>query len=86
MWIPSFRVLAGPAAAAGGQPVGLGAGLQDVRVEGDAVDYGGDEAGVGEYGSPFAERQIRTDRDGGSFLPFGDDLEEQFGAAGSSWT
>jgi hypothetical protein len=53
-----------------------------VRVEGDAVDDGGDEAGVGEHGSPFAERQICRDRDGGSFLAFGDDLEQQLGAAG----
>ena len=60
----------------------MGAGLDDVSVEGDAVDDGGDEAGVGEHGSPFAERQIGPDRDGGSFLPLGDDLEQQFGAAG----
>ena len=39
------------------------------------------EAGVGEHGSPFTERQVRPDGDGGSFLPFGDDLEQQFGAA-----
>ena len=32
---------------AGGEPVGVGAGLQDVRVEGDAVDNRGDEAGIG---------------------------------------
>jgi hypothetical protein len=60
----------------------VGAGLDDVSVEGDAVDDGGDEAGVGEHGSPFAERQICPDRDGGSFLPLCDDLEQQFGAAG----
>jgi hypothetical protein len=52
-----------------------------VGVEGDAVDDGSDEARVGEHGSPFAERQVRADGDGGSFFSFGDDLEEQFGAA-----
>jgi hypothetical protein len=48
--------LAGVLAAgglAGAEPVGLGAGLEDVSVEGDAVDDRGDEAGVGEDGSPF---------------------------------
>jgi hypothetical protein len=51
-----------------------------VGVEGDAVDDGGDEARVGEHSSPFAERQICGD--GGSFLSFGDDLEQELGAAG----
>jgi hypothetical protein len=37
---------------------------------------------VGEHGAPFAERQVGGDRDGGSFFAFGDDLEQQFGAAG----
>ena len=74
--------LASAAGLAGGEPVALGAGLQDVGVEGDAVDDGGDEPGVGEHGSPLAERQIRPDGDGGSFLPFGDDLEQQLGASG----
>jgi mRNA-degrading endonuclease toxin of MazEF toxin-antitoxin module len=53
-----------------------------VGVEGDAVDDRGDETRVGEHRSPFAERQICPDGDGGSFLPFGDDLEQQLGAAG----
>jgi hypothetical protein len=30
----------------------------------------------------FAERQVGADRDGGSFVSLGDDLEEQLGAAG----
>ena len=38
--------------------VGLGAGLNDVGVEGDPVDDGGDEAGVGDDLAPFAERQV----------------------------
>ena len=50
-------------------------------VEGDPVDDGGDEAGVGEDGAPFAEREVCPDRDRGSFFLLGDDLEEQFGAA-----
>ena len=51
-------------------------------VEGDPVDDRGDQAGVGEDGAPFAEWQVRPDRDGGAFVPLGDDLEEQLGAAG----
>jgi hypothetical protein len=50
-------------------------------VEGDAVDDGGDEARIGKIRFPFAERQIWPDGDGGLFLPFGDDLNQQFGAA-----
>jgi hypothetical protein len=49
--------LAGFGAAGGGlagaEPVGLGAGLEDVGVEGDPVDDRGDQAGVGEDGAPF---------------------------------
>ncbi len=82
--------LAGFSAAGGGfagaEPVGLGAGLEDVGVEGDPVDDRGDQAGLGEDGAPFAERQVGPDRDGGSFVPLGDDLEEQLGTAGSTWT
>jgi hypothetical protein len=70
------------AGLAGGESVGLGAGLEDVGVEGDAVDDFGDEAGVGEHGCPFDERQICPDDDGGLFLAFGDDPEQQLGAAG----
>ena len=32
--------------------------------------------------APFAERGVGGARDGGPFLPVGDDLEQQFGAAG----
>ena len=53
-----------------------------MRVEGDSIDDRGDEAGVGEDGTPLAEREVGPDSDGGFFLPLGDDLEEQFGAAG----
>ena len=76
---PGSGCLAGPG---GAEAVGLGAGFEDGRVVGDAVDDGGDEAGVGEDGSPFAERQVCPDGDGGFFVSFGDDLEEEFGAAG----
>ncbi len=66
---------------AGGEPVGLGAGLEDVGVVGDAVDDRGDKPGVGEYGSPLAERQVGRQANGGFLLPFGDDLEQQFGSS-----
>jgi len=71
---------------AGAQPVGLGAGLEDVGVEGDAVHDGGDQARVWEHGSPLAEGQVRGDRDGCAFFAFGDDLEEELGAAGVDLT
>jgi len=67
---------------AGAESVGLAAGFEDVGVEGDPVDDGGDQAWVGEHAAPFAEGQVGGDRDGGAFFAFGDDLEEQFGAAG----
>src|SRR5262249_22604532 len=69
-------------ALSGGRAVRPGSGFDGLGGEGDAVDDGGDEAGVGEDGSPFAEGQVGPDRDGGSFLAFGDDLEQQLGAAG----
>lgn len=39
-------------------------------VEGDAVDDRGDEAWVGEDGSPFAEREVTGESDAGSFFAF----------------
>ena len=64
------------------EPVGLGAGLDDVGVEGDAVDDGGDEAGVGDDFAPFAEGEVRGDGDAGLLLSFGQDLEQQLAASG----
>ncbi len=37
--------------------------------------------GSGEHRAPFAEGQVGRDRDRGPFFAFGDDLEQQFGAA-----
>ena len=54
--------LAGIFAVAGGfggaEPVELGAGLEDVGVEGDPVHDRGDEAGVGEDGSPLLNGRL----------------------------
>jgi len=66
----------GSSGFAGPQAVGLGAGFEDVGIEGDAVDDRGDQARVGEDGAPFAEGQVGRDRDGGAFFAFGDDLEQ----------
>jgi hypothetical protein len=41
-----------------GETVGLGAGLEDVGVEGNPVDDGGDEAGIGE--KPSWARLVRV--------------------------
>src|SRR4029453_6190153 len=85
---PSVRVLLGPGSPglaggglAGAEPVGLGAGLENVGVEGDPVHDRGDEPGGGEDGSPFGGGEVGGDRDRGAFFAFGDDLEQQFGAA-----
>src|SRR5258705_3550490 len=81
---PGVR-LSGPgglvAGLGGAQPVGVGAGGDDVRVEGEPVDDGGAEPGVGEGGGPFGEGGVGRDRDGGAFFPLGEDLEQQLGAA-----
>lgn len=62
-----------------GEPVGLGTGLDDVRVEGDPVDDRRAEAGINEGLLPLRERSVRGDRDGPPFLSLGEDLEQQFG-------
>ena len=53
-----------------------------MRPEGHAVHDRRGEAGIGERGPPFAERVVAGHRDRGPFLAFGQDLEQQFGAAG----
>ena len=73
---------AGCAGAGGAEAVAVGAGFDDVGVEGDAVDDGGDEAGVGDDGASFAEGEVGGDGDAGFLFAFGEDLEEEFAAAG----
>jgi hypothetical protein len=68
------------ACAGGGEAVGVGAGLDDGSVEGEAVDDGCAEAGVGEGFGPAAEGFVRGDGDAVLLLAFGQDLEEEFGA------
>src|SRR3954471_11666085 len=68
--------------AGGAQAVGVGAGGDDVGAEGQPVDHRGGEAGVGEGAAPFGERGVARAGDGGLLLAGGDDLEQQFGAAG----
>ena len=50
-------------------------------VEGEPVNDGGGESGVGEGVAPFGEGGVGGAGDGGAFFPGGDDLEQQFGAA-----
>src|SRR5690348_4642981 len=78
MTVPGLVLLGG---AGDGEAVGAGAGLDDVAAEGEAVDDGGAEAGVGEGLGPAAEALVGRDRDAGLFLPLGQDLEEELGAA-----
>src|SRR5712691_9602258 len=65
----------------GAQPVGVGAGLDDVGVVGEPVDDRGAEPRVGEGGRPLAEGGVGGDGDRSAFLPLGEHLEQQFGAA-----
>src|SRR5215470_3493464 len=62
--------------AGGAQPVGVGAGFDDVAAEGEPVDDGGAEAGVGEGLGPAAEAFVGGDRDAVFLLAFGEDLEQ----------
>jgi hypothetical protein len=64
-----------------GQAVGVGAGFDDGDVEREPVDDGGAEAQVGESFGPAGERFVGSDGDGVLLVPFGEDLEEEFGAA-----
>src|SRR5215471_18199931 len=64
-----------------GEAVGVGAGFDDGAVEGEPVDDGGAEAGVGEGLGPAAERLVGGDPDTRLFLPLGQNLEQQFGTA-----
>src|SRR3954451_6167586 len=60
---------------------GLGAGVDDVGLVGDAVDDGLGETGVGEDLGPFAEGQVGGDDQAAAFVAFGDDLEDELGSA-----
>ncbi len=66
---------------AGCEAVAGGAGLEDVATEGAPVDDGGAEPRVGEGLGPAAVRFVGGDRDAVALLAFGEDLEEQLGAA-----
>jgi len=82
-WGSGLGVGAFRSGAGGAQAVAVVAGLEDVGVEGEPVDDRGGQAGVGEGLAPYGERGVCGDGDGRTFLSFGDDLEQQFGAAGS---
>jgi hypothetical protein len=69
------------AGAGGSEPVGLAAGLHDQRVEGEPVHDRGGQARVGEGLAPLGEWCVGGDSDGGLLLAFGQDLEQQLGAA-----
>ena len=60
---------------------GLGAGVDDVRAVGEAVNDGLGEAGVGEDLGPFAEGQVGGDDQRAAFVALGEDLEDELGGA-----
>jgi hypothetical protein len=68
------------AGAGGGEAVGVGAGFDDGAVEGEAVDDGSAEPGIGEGLGPAAAGLVGGDGDAVLRLAFGQDLEEEFGA------
>jgi hypothetical protein len=63
------------------ESVGVCAGFDDGAVEGEPVDDRGAEARVGEGFCPAGEAFVGADRDGCFLFAFGEDLEEQPGAA-----
>ena len=64
-----------------GESVAGGAGLDDVAVVGEAVNDGGAQSRVGEGPGPARERFVADDGHGGTFLPFGQHLEEELGSS-----
>src|SRR6516162_11095974 len=78
MAVPGLVLLGG---AGLGEAVGVGAGLDDVAAEGEAVHDGGAEAGVGEGLGPAAEALVGGDGNTCLFFPLRQDLEEKLGAA-----
>src|SRR3954470_14429735 len=68
--------LAGEAVA---EAPGLGAGVDDVRAVGEAVDDGFGESGVGEDLGPFAEREVGGDDQAAAFVALREDLEDELG-------
>jgi hypothetical protein len=62
------------------------AGLDDLAVEGEAVDDGGTEARVGDGFGPAGERLFGGDRDGGLLLPVGEDLAWNQRCQPFTWT
>jgi transposase len=71
----------GDGGSGAGEAVGVGAGLDDVAAEGQPVDDGGAEPGIGEGLGPAGKRVVGRDRDGGFLLAVGEHLEQQFRAA-----
>ena len=57
------------------EPVKLGAGLDDVGAEGEAVDGSGGEPRIVEGLASLGERSVGGDGDGRALFPLGQDLE-----------
>jgi len=62
------------------EPVGLGSSLDDIGAVSDAVEQRLAQPGIGNHRGPLRKRQIGSDDDGGLLGPFGNDLEQKFGA------
>ena len=59
------------------ETIRFGAGFEDVRSIGDAVQQRFAEPGIWNHLRPFRERQVGRKNHAGSFGPFGDDLEQE---------
>src|SRR6266508_5099934 len=64
-----------------GETVGDGAGLDDLPGEGQTIDDRGAQTWVGEGLGPAGAGFVGGDGDRGAFLPLGENLEQQLGAA-----
>ena len=76
-----YWVGGGASFAGVGQPVGGGAGFDDLPGEGQPVDDGRAQPWVGEGLGPRGERLVGGDRHRRAFFTFGEDLEQQLRAA-----
>ena len=65
------------------QPNRLLAGLDDVCTVGQPVEHGAAQSRIGEDSGPLAERQVRCDQKGASFVTLAENLKQQLGVGAS---
>ena len=78
----SGRLLRRPLGLGRAQSEALGPGLDDVGVECQPIDDGGDQAGITDDLTPFGEGEVRGGGHRCLLLAFGQDLEQQLSSFG----